>query len=282
MASILYIVIGLGGLLLAIAMFFSTRYSARARHFQEELKAQIRCSDRALKELRNAMARTNAELASLSNLFLLLPDLAKQLSSNHTPKELEEALVLMTKQLLDAQQVSFFAAEGDTLVLKASMGLTPDQQQAVGKIPIGQGRIGWTAQKQMVMFDDDFQRESNLMKQSFAAKSQVVSDLCAPLVHRQRLYGVINVGSLSRREDARRIISMITNLSVVALENLLLLKETQRAADLDNLTQLYNLTYCYKHLEHEIQKAQRYNRSATVVLFDIDHLGSYNEAFGRL
>jgi diguanylate cyclase (GGDEF)-like protein len=75
---------------------------------------------------------------------------------------------------------------------------------------------------------------------------------------------------------------MICHLGVIALENVLLLNENQKQADLDSLTMLYNVTYFYKYLDRELQKAQRYNRPLTVVIFDLDQFESYNQLFGRL
>jgi two-component system cell cycle response regulator len=51
---------------------------------------------------------------------------------------------------------------------------------------------------------------------------------------------------------------------------------------MDSLTKLYNITYFYKYLDRELQKAQRYNRPLTVVIFDLDQFETYNRLFGRL
>jgi diguanylate cyclase (GGDEF)-like protein len=276
------ILIGVLVLMLAVAVSSAMRHAARARALEEEFKSKLQRSERTLQDLRSASARANVELSGLSSILLLLPDLARQVSSCPTSKDLEETIVRMTQQMLDAREVSYFSAEGDVLVLKASAGLSQNQQRAVHPIPIGQGPIGWAAQKQMIMSEEDFQRESNLARQALDLKAPVASDLCAPLVHGQRLYGVINVGGVARREHARRIMTMITNLSVIAVENLALLQEAHRTANLDSLTRLYNLGYCSQQCEQEVRKAHRYNRSVTVVLFDMDQLNSYNRAFGQM
>jgi diguanylate cyclase (GGDEF)-like protein len=214
-----------------------------------------------------------------------LPDLAKQLSAVHTTRELEESIVVLTQKLLDAKEVSLFAVDKDELVLRTQLGLSSEKADVVKRIKIGEGRIGWTAKKRVVMTAEDFEKESNLVKSSFQPDRfrTIRTDLCAPLVHWDRFYGVINVGEMRVPPDnGRRLTSLICNLGVIALENVMLLDEIQQQADLDSLTKLYNVTYFYKYLDREIQKAQRYDRPLTVVIFDLDQFESYNRLFGRL
>jgi diguanylate cyclase (GGDEF)-like protein len=192
---------------------------------------------------------------------------------------------MLTEKLVEANEVALFAFEKDELHLKAQRGLSSEKAESVQRIKIGEGRIGWTAKKRVTMTAEDFENESNLTKISFLRDSgkHIQSDICAPLVHWDRFYGVINVGGMRvSAENGRRLMNLMCNLGVIALENVLLLNEIQEQADLDSLTKLYNITYFLKYLDRELQKAQRYNRPLTVVLFDLDQFESYNLLFGRL
>lgn len=285
----LSIIIGIAvGLLALFGLTLLLRLSGMTRHMEidlRQLRSELELKERALSQQRQTLVNVKQEAANLSSIILLLPDLAKQLSAAHTTRELEENIVLLTQKLLDAKEVSLFAAEKDDLVLRTQLGLSSERAKIVQRIKMGEGRIGWTAKKRVVMTTEDFEKESNLVKSSFQQDrfKNVQTDLCAPLVHWDRFYGVINIGEMGALpENGRRLINLICNLGVIALENVLLLDEVQQQADLDSLTKLYNVTYFYKYLDRELQKAQRYNRPMTVVIFDLDQFESYNRLFGRL
>ncbi len=276
------------GLLALFGLSVLSRMSSATRRMENDLRllsSELDIKERTLTQQRQSLANVKQETANLSSLLLLLPELAKQLSAVHTTQEVEENLVILAQKLLDAKEVSLFAAEKGELVLRAHRGLSSEMADALQRFKIGEGRIGWTAKKQVMMTSEDFEKESNLTKASFHQDrfKKIRTDLCAPLVHRDRFYGVINIGEMrSMPENSRRLMTLICNLGVIALENVLLLGEIQKQADLDPLTKLYNVTYYYKYLDHELQKAQRYNRPLVVVIFDLDQFESYNRLFGRM
>ncbi len=286
---LLSIIIGIvAGLLALFGLTLLLRLSSMTRRLENDLgqlRSELELKERALAQQRQTLVHVKQEAANLSSIILLLPDLAKQLSAVHTTRELEENIVILTQKILDAKEVSLFAAEKDELVLRTQMGLSSEKADVVQRIKMGEGRIGWTAKKRVIMTAEDFEKESNLVKSSLQQDRfrTIRTDLCAPLVHWDRFYGVINIGVMGALpENGRRLINLICNLGVIALENVLLLDELQQQADLDSLTKLYNVTYFYKYLDRELQKAQRYNRPLTVVIFDLDQFDSYNRLFGRL
>ncbi|HUK56024.1 MAG TPA: sensor domain-containing diguanylate cyclase [Nitrospiria bacterium] len=283
--SSISVVIGLLVLAGLVALRRLTNMTRSMGSDLSHLRSQIDLKELTLNQQRQSLLHIKQETANLSRILLLLPDLAKQLSSAHTTQELEETIVFLTQKLLEAREVSLFALEQDVLVLKAQLGFSSETADRIRRLNIGEGRIGWTAKKRVIMTADDFEKESNLVKTSFLQdpSKNVQTDLCAPLVHWDRFYGVINVGGMGTTpENSRRLINLICHLGVVALENILLVHEIQQQADLDSLTKLYNVTYFYKYLDRELQKAQRYDRPLTVALFDLDQFETYNQLFGRL
>lgn len=275
------------GLLAVVGLVPLRRLANTTKELENELhhlRSQMDFKDMSLNQQRQSLLQIKQEAAHLSRVLLLLPDLAKQLSAAHTTRELEENLVFLTQKLLEAREVSLFAVDKEELVLKTQSGFSPDKAAVIPRVKVGEGRIGWTAKKRVIMTKEDFEKESNLVKTSLLKDriQNIQSDLCAPLIHWDRFYGVINVGGLGAAPDnARRLIHMICNLGVIALENVLLLQEQQHQADLDPLTKLYNVTYFFKYLDRELQKAQRYDRPLTVAVFDLDQFESYNQKFGR-
>jgi diguanylate cyclase (GGDEF)-like protein len=59
-------------------------------------------------------------------------------------------------------------------------------------------------------------------------------------------------------------------------------EEIYRLTTIDGLTQIFNKRYFLENLEREIARSQRYRRSLSLVMFDIDHFKRINDSFGHL
>ncbi len=59
------------------------------------------------------------------------------------------------------------------------------------------------------------------------------------------------------------------------------LEQTRRMANTDGLTGLYNHRHLQERLQQEIERAERYERPLSVIMTDLDHFKSFNDAFGH-
>ncbi len=59
------------------------------------------------------------------------------------------------------------------------------------------------------------------------------------------------------------------------------LEQTRRMANTDGLTGLYNHRHLQERLQQEIERAERYDRPLSVIMADLDHFKSFNDAFGH-
>jgi diguanylate cyclase (GGDEF)-like protein len=59
-------------------------------------------------------------------------------------------------------------------------------------------------------------------------------------------------------------------------------REARQLADLDALTGLHNRRYFHETLAREVARAQRYNRSLALVVFDLDDFKAINDRIGHL
>ncbi len=58
--------------------------------------------------------------------------------------------------------------------------------------------------------------------------------------------------------------------------------EIYRLTTMDGLTQIYNRRYFEEALEREVSRSRRYERSLTLVMFDVDHFKQVNDRYGHL
>lgn len=57
--------------------------------------------------------------------------------------------------------------------------------------------------------------------------------------------------------------------------------QLEQLSFLDGLTGLYNHRYFQEHLDRELKRSMRYNRSFALVFFDIDHFKQVNDTYGH-
>jgi diguanylate cyclase (GGDEF)-like protein len=67
-----------------------------------------------------------------------------------------------------------------------------------------------------------------------------------------------------------------------AIDNARRFREARQLADLDALTGLHNRRYFHETLQREVARAQRYDRSLALVIFDLDDFKAINDRIGHL
>jgi len=81
--------------------------------------------------------------------------------------------------------------------------------------------------------------------------------------------------------DSRMLLMLGAWLSG-ALENLRLTTGNEKGSITDALTEVYNFRYLKTALRREVRRASRFRQELSVLMLDVDHLKTYNEAFGEL
>lgn len=261
----------------------SASYKGKIGALEGELQRHNESFQRVSKDQSKQITSLQNETGDISRMIIMFPDIAEDITSSMTIDDLSATIVKVVKQLLEVEEIAFFVADDGNLLLKTYSGFSKDAAVAMGKIPIGDGRIGWAAKKQIIMFAEDFKTESILIKEQLQQKGTGIrTDVCAPLVHRGKLCGLLAIGKLSKDfRNIKKFLMMITHLSAATMENINLFLEVQHQANIDGLTKLYNITYFHKQLEVELDKAGRFNRNFIVFLFDIDNFKAYNDLNGH-
>ncbi|MBA2641542.1 MAG: sensor domain-containing diguanylate cyclase [Actinobacteria bacterium] len=74
----------------------------------------------------------------------------------------------------------------------------------------------------------------------------------------------------------------IAESSMASIENARRFGEARKLAETDALTGLYNQRYFHETLRREVMRAQRYERTLALVVFDLDDFKSINDEIGHL
>ncbi|HET9482182.1 MAG TPA: sensor domain-containing diguanylate cyclase [Candidatus Polarisedimenticolia bacterium] len=252
------------------------------------VRADADASDRETesRDLRRTISLLQNENKNLSTFLMTMPELARQLNSSIEKRKLPELLVAFIEQLFEAEQILIFLTANDrrNLMLAGGKGL-PAHLHVPEIIPIGRGRIGWVAEHQITMDENDFTQKARAMHPELTGPvhPRFRSELCAPMVSKDRTLGVISLGGLLRRpKNEKNMLKMVADLGSIAIQNTLLFTQIQMSANHDGLTEIANKRHFMARLADELLRAEKEQKTLSLFLFDIDHFKIYNDTNGHL
>ncbi|MBL8058530.1 MAG: sensor domain-containing diguanylate cyclase, partial [Anaerolineales bacterium] len=109
--------------------------------------------------------------------------------------------------------------------------------------------------------------------------------LAVPLRAGDRLLGLLAVqGSTpdAYSADDQMLLEMLAAQAAIAFENARLFANTQRLANLDPLTRLYNRRHFFDLGQREFERVARHHSPLTILIADIDHFKRVNDTRGHL
>lgn len=109
--------------------------------------------------------------------------------------------------------------------------------------------------------------------------------MASPLKAEGRIMGVLYVDDFETRQYTSREISLMSLLSTIAamaIEKTKLLENTRLLAITDELTGLYNHRHFRQQLSLELNRAERYRRTLSLMMIDIDYFKHYNDTNGHV
>jgi diguanylate cyclase (GGDEF)-like protein len=108
-------------------------------------------------------------------------------------------------------------------------------------------------------------------------------DAAAPILADGKLRGFLCVGGARlRRGEQQALVTMIADLSGLAVVQVEKLKSIQETANVDDLTTVFNKRHFQERMSEEIRRAQRDGTGLSLLLIDIDHFKNYNDTNGHL
>ena len=181
-----------------------------------------------------------------------------------------------------ATTLTLFDAQGRRLVFRTSHALEPGVIDGV-RLRADRGIAGWVAQHREALRLADASADPR-HDPTLARRTGLVprSMLCVPLLHRERLLGVIQVinrldgGAFT--EDELRLVRGLADHAAIAIANAQLYREVEVASLTDDLTGLGNTRAFHRVLPSLL--ASRLPLSLLVL--DLDHLKGIVDTYGHL
>ncbi len=99
------------------------------------------------------------------------------------------------------------------------------------------------------------------------------------------VFGVIALFAPSESSDfddaAESALEALAGPVSIAVENVLLHDEATRASTIDQMTGVWNYRYLMNSLNREVERANRFDRSLSVLMLDLDHFKRVNDTHGH-
>ncbi len=114
--------------------------------------------------------------------------------------------------------------------------------------------------------------------------AHIRSWLGMPLLVHNQIIGLLAIDSRETNhftDDNIQVVSLFASQVAVAIENARLFNEVQRLAITDGLTGLFNRRHFMELAQNEFERARRYKRPLSVLIFDIDYFKVVNDTYGH-
>lgn len=191
---------------------------------------------------------------------------------------------IATKGLMaDVAGALVFSAETGLLVVGALRGFTAEEREVLESTTFtpGEGILGecYTIKK-TVNIEDISAGE----KAALPFDGRIKSFLATPLATDGYEVGVLFLAKFIKepfQKDAEEFIETIAGQTAIAIENAKLYEQAQDLAIHDGLTGIYNYRYFMRQLDEEFKRAERYHRSVSLIMIDIDLFKRVNDTYGH-
>jgi len=181
------------------------------------------------------------------------------------------------------QTLNLLDKQTEELVLKAYRGTSAEFVGRVGGLMVAEGFTGQAALSKKPFVVEDVAADPRLTR--VGAKEEGIQSFAAvPIVAKDKVLGVMGVGSYRSRQFPDRevkLLSTIANQMGMAIENAQLYEQALELASTDGLTGLYNRRYLMEQVERELNRAERSNGSVSLMMIDLDGLKAINDRFGH-
>ena len=117
-----------------------------------------------------------------------------------------------------------------------------------------------------------------------ALREGIRSLIAVPLIFDKKTIGILYVDGFEPRSYSGseiRLVSILANQAAVAINNAQMHEKAKWLAITDGLTEVFNHRFFHEQLDKEVQRAERYGHSISVIMMDIDYFKNYNDLCGH-
>ncbi|MBT3786240.1 sensor domain-containing diguanylate cyclase, partial [bacterium] len=251
----------------------------------DQIKEDLSRKMKETQKLSGQLEESKNRVLSLSSLMVSLSNMAKVVGSTLDPHKVIEITMENVIRNMHATKASLIliAPETNEMELAAHHGWDAAEVQAFSA-KMGEGIVGYCAEKNIVVDDESLKSNPDLSQ--IAKFTSQKTHICAPLSTTESMIGVLNIEAVEKKKsenrgEEMRLVTILTSLAGMAIQNAALFNKTQEWATIDALTGLNNRRSMLDFFENEMERADREGTSVTFFMSDIDHFKGFNDTYGH-
>ena len=217
----------------------------------------------------------------------ILTDIVKTANSILEPRRVIELVMAKIQKLIPSEAWSMLMVDEERQELTFELALGEKGRDVSSfRVKIGEGIAGWVAQTGKPAIVNDTARDPRFAKRfDKQTNFHTRSILCAPLISRGRIIGVVQVinrqGDRFTRSDLKVLLTLVEPCAI-AIENAMLFQRAEQLTITDDLTKLFNSRYLNLFLNREIKRCKRYSVPLSLIFLDLDGFKGINDLYGHL
>ncbi|HEX9077441.1 MAG TPA: sensor domain-containing diguanylate cyclase, partial [Anaerolineae bacterium] len=223
--------------------------------------------------------RAQQDLAKRANELMTLYETSLTVNAQTDLPELLHTIIRRAAELTGGDVGSLHLMDADRETLRLVVGWQLEGSAIGVTQRLGEGIAGRVAQSGEEVVNNDY--EHWMGKAEPYARMDVQCMLGVPLKTRQNVIGVIVIANHHREEpfteEQIRLVRLFADQAAIAVEHARLYKDVQQLAITDELTGIYNRRGLYQFGEREVERARRFHRPLSAIMFDIDHFKWVND-----
>jgi len=263
--------------------------------------AKLRAAERKAAEVERSEPEPVAPAAPARKLeqdlnFLVeyikeFPKLMAELSTQTEVRQIPPVILNAMVRIFRAEQAVVLIRRRRTLAeperqnrLIVAASASTERGLSVGsEVPFGEGHLGYVAERCKTMDRQDYRREVTDNPRHRESAQWPLFAVAAPMVHDAEALGVIAISRPQRyHPQQKEMMEAIASLGAITWNNLTVYGKVKVAADVDELTGIYNKRALKFRLSEYVFGARQRASRVSVFLFDIDNFKHYNDNNGHI
>jgi diguanylate cyclase (GGDEF)-like protein len=236
-------------------------------------------------KLKAALAEKTLELQQRLDERAMLFEIMRMTSSSPELSAVLSTLVERVGLLLHMREVVLFLFDEGTQQLNVEAAFGLDASAIKGRSqPLGEGPSGRAGRTRAPVVIGDLSSADEF--QGFWGHAERSGSLVSvPISYQDKLLGVLTVTSGVRADASRevhvKLLEAIADNASLAIRNAQLFERMRQLSTHDELTGLANRRLLRTHLDREIDRARRFQKSFSLLAIDIDHFKYLNDRHGH-
>ena len=184
---------------------------------------------------------------------------------------------------MPAGTIALYDGESSQLELRAHAGLS-EQFVALDRWRVNPGGLTYEILDRGELFIIKDTESADFFNNPLAIKEGIRSLIAAPLKIQKQTIGVLYLDDFKPREffeEKLELLSILTSFATMSIDHARLHETTAQLACTDGLTGLYNHRQFKKNFVDEVSRAKRYNKTLSIILFDVDDFKKFNDTYGH-